>query len=67
MLYILSFLLCIRFTGTYSKCLNVGSYNYLGFAENVGPCAVASQKAILESGIGIGSPRQELGNINYIQ
>jgi len=55
-----------RFTGKNLKCLNFGSYNYLGFAENDGPCSVASQKAIGEFGIGTGGPRRELGNKSLI-
>ncbi|KAK2553864.1 Serine palmitoyltransferase 2 [Acropora cervicornis] len=29
-----------RLTGNTTKALNLGSYNYLGFAENVGPCTL---------------------------
>ena len=49
------------FTGTYTKCLNMGSYNYLGFAENEGPCASAAQKTTYDLGLGVCSSRQELG------
>ena len=49
------------FTGTFTKCLNMGSYNYLGFAECNGPCASASQKAVETMGVGACSPRHELG------
>lgn len=51
------------FTGTYTKCLNMGSYNYLGFAECEGPCATAAQKTTYDMGLGVCSPRQELGMI----
>uniref|UniRef100_A0AC35U991 Aminotran_1_2 domain-containing protein n=1 Tax=Rhabditophanes sp. KR3021 TaxID=114890 RepID=A0AC35U991_9BILA len=40
-----------KFTGTQTKVINVGSYNYLGFAQNSGPCADASAAAIDQYGI----------------
>jgi len=52
-----------QFTGTKTKCLNMGSYNYLGFAECEGPCATAAQKATEELSLGACSPRQELGTM----
>jgi len=39
----------------------MGSYNYLGFAENEGPCASAAQKTAYDLGLGVCSSRQELG------
>jgi len=39
----------------------MGSYNYLGFAENEGPCASAAQKTTYDLGLGVCSSRQELG------
>lgn len=50
-----------RFTGTTTKCLNLGSYNYLGFAASKGACADDSLRAIDENGIALCSPRSELG------
>lgn len=44
----------------------MGSYNYLGFAECKGSCATAAQKTTHSLGLGVCSPRQELG-IHYIQ
>jgi serine palmitoyltransferase len=52
-----------RYTGTFTKCLNLGSYNYLGFAEATGPCAVAAAEAINMYGCAMCSPVQELGEI----
>ena len=43
------------------KVLNMGSYNYLGFAENNGPCSKASIKSISDYGVSTVSPRHELG------
>uniref|UniRef100_A0A336LUV0 serine C-palmitoyltransferase n=1 Tax=Culicoides sonorensis TaxID=179676 RepID=A0A336LUV0_CULSO len=50
-----------EFTGREIDCLNLGSYNYLGFAQNSGPCAEDSEKSIINSGISLCSPRRELG------
>ena len=50
-----------RYTGTQTKCLNLGSYNYLGFAQAEGPCAEAAEKAIRDYGLAMCSPVQELG------
>lgn len=41
--------------------INLGSYNYLGFAENTGPCTDAAAKVTLEYGVGVASTRQEIG------
>lgn len=41
--------------------MNLGSYNYLGFAQNSGPCADAAEESIKEYGIAHTSPRRELG------
>lgn len=51
----------IRLTGTKKHLLNLGSYNYLGFAENSGPCAKAAEKSIVEFGVASASSRAELG------
>ncbi|GAB0089057.1 serine palmitoyltransferase 2 [Sergentomyia squamirostris] len=50
-----------EFTGTQTKCLNLGSYNYLGFAEEKGPCATAVEETIRKYGLAFSSPRRELG------
>jgi serine palmitoyltransferase len=50
-----------NFTGTETKCLNLGSYNYLGFAQNEGPCAEDSIKSLQKYGVSFGSPRREFG------
>lgn len=50
-----------EFTGTETKCLNLGSYNYLGFAANSGPCAEDTEKTCRELGLAIPSPRREYG------
>ena len=50
-----------RLTGKSTRLLNLGSYNYLGFAENAGPCAEASIEAVKKYGVTSSSPRAELG------
>ncbi|XP_002734812.1 serine palmitoyltransferase 2-like [Saccoglossus kowalevskii] len=51
-------------TGKSSRCINLGSYNYLGFAEDSGTCAEASQETLIKYGAGVCSTRQELGNLD---
>ena len=54
--------ICIyRHLGTKTSCLNLGSYNYLGFAESTGPCADAAYQSTLQYGAGTCSPAKELG------
>lgn len=50
-----------EFTGTQTKCLNLASYNYLGFAESSGPCAEAAIASIYQYGISSGSTRCKYG------
>lgn len=50
-----------RYTGLEKKCLNLGSYNYLGFAEASGPCAEESIESIKKYACSLCSTRQELG------
>lgn len=55
--------LFFRLTGKTLKCINAGSYNYLGFAENHGPCHDAAEVTTKEVGITTSSPRLELGKL----
>ncbi|EGD78212.1 serine palmitoyltransferase [Salpingoeca rosetta] len=48
-------------TGEKKECINLGSYNYLGFAENHGPCADATIEAIKTFGVTGSSSRADLG------
>ena len=50
-----------RHTGEKKTYLNLGSYNYLGFAENQGPCSDAAVASISQYGVSACSPRAELG------
>ncbi|XP_011056615.1 PREDICTED: LOW QUALITY PROTEIN: serine palmitoyltransferase 2 [Acromyrmex echinatior] len=52
-----------QFTGTETPCINLGSYNYLGFAEASGKCADESIKTLRKFGCASCSTRLELGNM----
>lgn len=43
------------------ECINLGSYNYLGFAESDGECTNKALEAVRQHGLAYCSPRQELG------
>lgn len=49
------------YTGEKTTKLNMGSYNYLGYAENDGPCSRAAIQSIENTGVSHGSTRQEFG------
>ncbi|XP_072535764.1 serine palmitoyltransferase 2b [Salminus brasiliensis] len=54
-----------KHTGTVLKdVINMGSYNYLGFAENSGTCADAAAEATVKYGVGVSGTRHELGNLD---
>lgn len=60
MLHLLIF--SVRHTGKVVKeVINMGSYNYLGFAENSGTCADAALESTQKYGVGVGSTRCEIG------
>ncbi|CAB1343074.1 unnamed protein product [Coregonus sp. 'balchen'] len=44
--------------------INMGSYNYLGFAENTGRCADSATGSTQKYGVGVGSTRYEMGNLD---
>ena len=50
-----------RHPGTKTRALNLASYNYLGFAENSGPCAEAAEQAVRRYGVAGCSARNEYG------
>ena len=50
-------------TGRKIKALNLGSYNYLGFAENSGESSKAAIKAVEECGVSTSSTCAELGTL----
>lgn len=49
------------YTGEKRTVLNMGSYNYLGYAENKGPCSLTAIEAINTYGVSTCSTRQEIG------
>jgi serine palmitoyltransferase len=52
----------LRLTGKVQRCLNLGSYNYLGFAENSGTCTNAVLSRNEEYSSTTASPRANMGN-----
>uniref|UniRef100_A0A6J0TVB9 Serine palmitoyltransferase 2 n=1 Tax=Pogona vitticeps TaxID=103695 RepID=A0A6J0TVB9_9SAUR len=53
------------YTGRVMKdIINMGSYNYLGFAENTGASKDAVSEVLLQCGSGVCSTRQEMGNLD---
>ncbi|KAK6479029.1 serine palmitoyltransferase 2-like [Huso huso] len=53
-----------KYTGKVVKdVINMGSYNYLGFAENHGLCADAAADVTMKYGVGVSSTRREMGNL----
>ncbi|CAJ0957003.1 unnamed protein product, partial [Mesorhabditis belari] len=50
-----------KFPGTQTEVINVGSYNYLGFAQNKGPCADAASTKINDEGLATCSTVHENG------
>jgi serine palmitoyltransferase len=50
-----------RFTGRVLRILNIGSYNYLGFAENSSPSSKDAIQSVKQYGVGTCSPMSELG------
>ncbi|XP_042194227.1 serine palmitoyltransferase 2 [Callorhinchus milii] len=54
-----------KITGKVIKdVINMGSYNYLGFAESYGFCADAATETTIKYGSGVCSTRQEMGNLD---
>lgn len=54
-----------RYTGKTINAINLGSYNYLGFAEKTGPCAADAISAIKTFGVSGCSTRAEIGTQRY--
>lgn len=62
-----SVLCSFRYTGRVVKdVINLGSYNYLGFAENTGSCATAAGEGTVKFGVGVASTRQEMGECSLV-
>ncbi|OLL23417.1 Serine palmitoyltransferase 2 [Neolecta irregularis DAH-3] len=53
-------------TGTHTDCLNLSSYNYLGFAQSHGPCADAVEEVTRKYGLSSLSPRNEIGSLDLL-
>lgn len=60
--FVVTVWLSLRHTGKVVKdVINMGSYNYLGFAENTGACADAAVECTKKYGAGVSSTRSEMG------
>ncbi|CAF0843715.1 unnamed protein product [Adineta ricciae] len=56
-----------KFSGKKIPSINLGSYNYLGFAENQGPCSEQAIKSIETYAVTTCSTRHELGHQRYVK
>lgn len=54
-------------TGKVTENLNFASYNYLGFAQNTGPCADAVELALKKYGVTSCSVRAEAGGVDLYE
>lgn len=52
------------YPGTSRDCLNLSSYNYLGFAQSKGQCTDAAEESIKNNGIHSGGPRAVSGTLD---
>ena len=57
--------LLFRLLDTKTQCINMGSYNYLGYAESSGPCTEAAIAAVEKSGLTASSSRYEITKIKF--
>lgn len=56
-----------EFTGEVRKCLNLSSYNYLGFSEDNGPCLPAVKNSIWKYGLSSGLAYFEGGRYELLE
>jgi len=56
-----------RFTGGTTTCVNLGSYNYLGFAQNSGPVIDKVANSMKTYSFATASPKMEGGQFDIIQ
>lgn len=56
----------VRATGKVVTAVNMGSYNYLGFAHNSGPIHESVEQTLDHYGVGLCSPAPELGTTDAI-
>ncbi|KAI7856996.1 pyridoxal phosphate-dependent transferase [Circinella umbellata] len=55
-----------KLTGAKTRCLNLASYNYLGFSDNKGTCADNVEKATAQYGLASTSVRAEAGSTHLL-
>jgi serine palmitoyltransferase len=54
------------FTGGHTECLNFGSYNYLGFAQNEGPVVKEVRDSMSRYSYAVACPRMEAGRFDIV-
>lgn len=59
--------LTFKLTGSTSECLNLSSYNYLGFAQTEGPCADAVEEVIRKYSVSTSGSRADGGTLELHQ
>eukprot|EP01095_Lingulamoeba_sp_RSL-Kostka_P002282 TRINITY_DN1312_c5_g1_i1.p1 TRINITY_DN1312_c5_g1~~TRINITY_DN1312_c5_g1_i1.p1 ORF type:complete len:492 (+),score=163.73 TRINITY_DN1312_c5_g1_i1:48-1523(+) len=57
----------LRYNNKTTNCLNLSSYNYLGFADNANSCAIEVQDTIKTYGLGASCSRIEAGTTKLHQ
>ena len=50
-----------RYTGESRSCINLSSYNYLGFSQPEGPCQTAALNSLSMYGVSMGAPIMDVG------
>lgn len=50
-----------KYSGEIKECLNLSSYNYLGFAQSSGICTDGAVESLSSHGISSGGPRTQIG------
>ncbi|KGG52229.1 hypothetical protein DI09_19p110 [Mitosporidium daphniae] len=56
-----------EYTGESRSCINLASYNYLGFSQPEGPCQSAALSSLSKYGVSIGAPILDLGKSPLLQ
>lgn len=56
-----------RTTGAITEAINMGSYNYLGFAQNSGPILDSVERTLGHYGVGLCSTSHELGTTDALR
>lgn len=58
---------CLKYTGNVTTCLNLASYNYLGFAQSVGRCTNDSLDALYKYGTSAKGPKTSIASTDLLR